>query len=122
MRDSFIAANQARIKGEVIAFEKEKLSDVTSPLTPLLKKGEGNKSGFTLQETLIALTILGVVAAIAIPSLIQKYIEATSRVKVKKAMAAYEKAVNQMVLENNIAGQLNFGQVQTVVKQENILK
>ena len=59
---------------------------------------------FTLQETLITLTILGVVASITIPALIQKYIEATSRVKVKKAMAAYEKAVNQMVVENNISG------------------
>ena len=94
------------IKGEVIAFEKEKLSDITSPLTPLLKKGEGKKRAFTLQETLIALTILGVVAAITLPYLIQKDIEATSRVKVKKAMAAYEKAVNQMVLENNIAGSI----------------
>ena len=94
------------IKEEVIAFEKEKLSDITSPLTPLLKKGEGNKSGFTLQETLIALTILGVVAAITIPALIQKYIEATNRVKVKKAMAAYEKAVNHMVVENNISGSI----------------
>ena len=59
-----------------------------------------NKKGFTLAETLIALVILGVVAAITIPALIQKYMEATNRTKVKKAMAAYEKAIGQMVVEN----------------------
>ena len=103
---SSLTSIRGGIKGEVIAFEKEKLSDITSPLTPLLKKGEENKSGFTLQETLITLTILGVVASITIPALIQKYIEATNRVKVKKAMAAYEKAINQMVVEENIAGSI----------------
>ena len=67
---------------------------------------ESKKKGFTLQETLIALTILGVVAAITIPALINKYIEATNRVKVKKAMAAYEKALNNMVVENGISGSI----------------
>ena len=67
---------------------------------------DGRRSAFTLQETLIALTILGVVAVITIPALIQKYIEATRRVKVKKAMAAYEKAVNHMVIDNNISGSI----------------
>ena len=63
-----------------------------------------NLKGFTLAETLITLTILGVVASITIPYLIQKYIEATNRVKVKKAMAAYEKALDQMAVENGITG------------------
>ena len=69
-------------------------------------KNNENKKGFTLAETLITLTILGVVASITIPALINKYIEATNRVKVKKAMAAYEKAVDQMVVENNISGSI----------------
>ena len=72
------------------------------------------KRAFTLAETLITLTILGVVAAITLPYLIQKYNEATNRTKVKKAMAAYEKVVGQMVVENNIAGSIKsifpFGQ------------
>ena len=59
---------------------------------------------FTLAETLITLTILGVVAAITVPSLINKYSEAANRTKVKKAMAAYEKALNQMIIENDIKG------------------
>ena len=53
--------------------------------------------GFTLAETLITLTILGVVAAITVPSLINKQIESANRTKVKKAMAVYEKALNQMI-------------------------
>ena len=58
-----------------------------------------HSSGFTLAETLITLTILGVVAAITVPSLINKYIESSNRTKVKKAMAAYEKALNQIIIE-----------------------
>ena len=64
-------------------------------------KNNENKNAFTLVETLITLTILGVVAAITIPYLIQKYIETTNRVKVKKAMAAYEKVINDIVVEND---------------------
>ena len=63
-----------------------------------------NKKGFTLAETLIALVILGVVAAITIPALINKYIESANRTKVKKAMAAYEKALNQMIIDNDVKG------------------
>ena len=60
------------------------------------------KEGFTLAEVLITLSILGVVAAITVPSLINKQTESANRTKVKKAMAAYEKALTQMVIENDI--------------------
>ena len=62
------------------------------------------QKGFTLAETLITLTILGVVAAITVPSLINKYSESANRTKVKKSMAAYEKALNQMIIENDLKG------------------
>ena len=65
------------------------------------------EKGFTLAETLITLTILGVVAAITVPSLINKYTETSNRTKVKKAMAAYEKALNQMVIDNDIKGAIS---------------
>ena len=48
------------------------------------------------------LTILGVVAAITIPALINRYKEASYRTKVKKAMEVYEEALNHMVIENDI--------------------
>ena len=44
------------------------------------------KKAFTLAETLITLTILGVVAAITVPSLINKQSESVDRTKLKKAM------------------------------------
>ena len=58
--------------------------------------------GFTLAETLITLTILGVIAAITVPMLINKQMEAANRTKLKKAMAAYEKALNQMIVDNDV--------------------
>ena len=60
------------------------------------------KRAFTLAETLITLTILGVVAAITIPALVNRQIENSNRTKVKKAMATYEKALNQIVIDNDI--------------------
>ena len=64
------------------------------------------KAAFTLAETLITLTILGVIAAITVPMLINKQMEAANRTKLKKAMAAYEKALNQMIIDNDIKGSI----------------
>ena len=46
----------------------------------------GSRSGFTLAETLIALTVLGIVAAITVPQLVRKQAETANRTKLKKAM------------------------------------
>ena len=70
----------------------------------LFDTAENLFEAFTLAETLITLTILGVVAAITIPALINKYNESANRTKLKKAMAAYEKALNQMIIDNDIKG------------------
>ena len=74
---------------------------LSKQVTETLKFTEKRK-GFTLAETLITLTILGVVAAITVPMLINKQMEAANRTRVKKAMAAYEKALNQMIIENDL--------------------
>jgi len=56
------------------------------------------KKGFTLAEVLITLGIIGVVAALTMPSLIAKYKEKATVVKVKKAYSvlsqAYTRALN----------------------------
>ena len=65
-----------------------------------------SKKAFTLAETLITLTILGVVAAITVPMLINKQMESANRTKLKKAMAAYEKALNQMIVDNDVKGDI----------------
>ena len=72
-------------------------------LYPLIKL-----QAFTIAEVLITLIILGIVAAISIPNLINKQIENQNRTKVKKAMAMYEKVVNEILLENNLKSQEMF--------------
>ena len=61
-----------------------------------------NRKGFTLAETLITLTILGVVAALTVPGLVRKQVEKTNRTKVKKAMAVYETVMNEIAIYKNI--------------------
>ena len=60
------------------------------------------KAAFTLAETLITLVILGIVAAITIPTLMNRHRESANRTRIRKAMTAYEAALNKMVIENNL--------------------
>ena len=75
---------KTKVKKVVSTQEKERKKIMYKKITT------NTKQGFTLAETLITLTILGVVAAITVPSLINKQIESANRTKVKKAMAVYE--------------------------------
>ena len=54
--------------------------------------GNKNKYGFTLAEVLITLGIIGVVAAMTMPSLIQKYKEKVTVTKVKTALSILNQA------------------------------
>ena len=56
---------------------------------------------FTLAEVISVVAILGIVAAITIPSTISRSSEGANRVKVKKAMAVYDKALSQYYLTDN---------------------
>ena len=60
------------------------------------------KRGFTLAETLIVVTVLGIIAILTVPNLVNKNKTSVSKTRVKKAMAAYESALNKMVMENGI--------------------
>ena len=60
------------------------------------------KKGFTLAETMVTIVILGIIAVIVVPNLINRQVENANRTKVKKAMAAYEKILNLMVIENDL--------------------
>ena len=60
------------------------------------------KAAFTLAETLIVVAVLGVIATLTIPTLIKQQTETQNRVKVKKSMTAYEKALSSLVIENEL--------------------
>ncbi len=57
-------------------------------------------NAFTLAETLITLAIIGVVAAITIPSLVQKYQKRVTVTKLQRTYAVMNQAINMAVAEN----------------------
>ena len=58
------------------------------------------KKAFTLAEVLITMTIIGVIAALTIPTLIKKYDEAATVSKVKKMYTTIANAVRVWQVEN----------------------
>ena len=64
------------------------------------------KQGFTLAEVMIVLVVLGIVAILTVPSVVKKYFEAQERTKIKKSMAAYDTAINKMVIENDLRSEV----------------
>ena len=63
-----------------------------------------NKKGFTLAEVLITLSILGVVAAIMIPNIIQNYQKRLTITKLKKAYAVLENATQNIAVNSGCIG------------------
>ena len=64
-----------------------------------------NKKGFTLAETLITLTILGVVAAVLVPSIIRNYQKRVTIIKLQKAYATIEKMATNIAANTGCLGQ-----------------
>ncbi len=62
-------------------------------------------SAFTLAEVLITLAIIGVVAAITIPSVVQKYQERVTVTKLKKVYSTLNQAYQMAVIENGTIDQ-----------------
>ncbi len=60
-----------------------------------------NKKAFTLAEILITLSILGLVAAIVLPTAINRAKDSANRTKLKKALSMYERAINNIVSDND---------------------
>ena len=76
-----------------------------------------SKNAFTLAETLITVVILGIVAAILVPNLINRQVENANRTKVKKAMAAYENIMSTIIIENDFGANAN--EIDNWAKEEN---
>ncbi len=62
------------------------------------------QEGFTLAEVLITLAIIGIVAALTIPSIVKNAQEQQFRIKLKKILSIYNQALIQI---NNIDGPVN---------------
>lgn len=72
-------------------------------MTKIINKSSYNNSGFTLAETLITLVIVGIIAAITIPSLVAQYVERQTVSKVKKAYSVIGQAYNRAIADNGPA-------------------
>ena len=79
--------------------EKEEID--ASPFTHHLSLKK--RVAFTLAEVLITLGIIGVVAAMTMPSLINKYQMKSYEVAFKKQYSVLQNAINYLVLDSNIS-------------------
>lgn len=68
----------------------------------IVKNNFAKTSAFTLAEVMIVLVVLGVIASLTIPSLINKQQESANRTKLKKALSSYEAVINKIVIGNNL--------------------
>lgn len=75
--------------------------------------------GFTLAETLITLGIIGIVAALTIPTLVAKHQEKTRIVKLKKIYSQLQNAFNLAVYENGPLETWGMGNTYKRVDAEN---
>ena len=72
----------------------------------MIKKEEKmKKNAFTLAEVLITLSVLGVVAALSIPNMIQQYQKRLTITKLQKAYANLEIAANNIAINSGCIGQ-----------------
>jgi len=70
-----------------------------STLTPALSQRRGSASGFTLAEVLITLVIIGIIAAITVPTLISKYQKEQTVTKLKKAYSTLAQTTNRAIAD-----------------------
>ena len=69
---------------------------------------KNNKKAFTLAEVLITLTIIGVIAALTIPNLMQSYKKHQVEVGVKEAYSLISNAIKMSEAENGPASEWNY--------------
>ncbi|MBR6164202.1 prepilin-type N-terminal cleavage/methylation domain-containing protein [bacterium] len=85
---------------------QENFRSFSSSINDLLNHCDDKSNGFTLAEVLITLVIIGVIAAITIPSLIAKYHDEQLKTQFKKTYSAFSQAINKVnMLDFN--GQVN---------------
>ena len=68
-----------------------------------------NKKGFTLSETLIAITIIGIIAAVTLPMITYQYKKAVIETKFKKAYSTLSNAIDMSISHNGYPSQWGLG-------------
>ena len=75
--------------------------DEGSPLTPTLsRRARGKKAAFTLAEVLITLAIIGVVASMTIPTLVQNYKKKVVETKLLRVYSLMNQAIKLSTIDN----------------------
>ena len=101
------------------------MNDITSKFRKILKQVQDDvssdsfsrKKAFTLAEVLITLGIIGVVAALTIPTLIQNYQEKAIVTKLKQSMSLFNQAFKMAELENGPITDWGLGGLLYVIKE-----
>ena len=68
----------------------------------IISLGQNCKKAFTQAEAAAVLVLLGIIAAITIPSLINNHQASVKRVKLKNSLTTYKLAVKSMISENHL--------------------
>ena len=64
--------------------------------------------GFTMSEAIVALSVLGIIAVLTIPSVLNSQGENKNKLKLRKAMSVYAVAYNNILMENNLLTENKF--------------
>lgn len=76
------------------------------PILPKVSTMSKRHTAFTLAEILITLGVIGVVAALTIPTLISNYQKAQYITALKKAYSQFNQVLSQIALDNGCSGDL----------------
>ena len=80
---------------------------------------------FTLAETMIVITMIGLIAAVTIPSAIKRHSELVNITKVKNAMKLYSDVINRVIIDyklNSNAQLSQFAESEGNIECQNVLK
>jgi len=100
-------------------YQQNKNVEIETHPRPLPIHGGEKRAAFTLAEVLITLAIIGVVAAMTIPTLISNYQEKVTVTKIKKAFAVLDQAMKLAVVNHGTVDSWGLTITTTIEDEEN---